>query len=972
MKLEDIKNNTDRVRDSLLFIELAALLHDIGKLSKDFLEYRKKWQDEDNGYELDPHAACYEAPSVFMDLFNNPNTDIEKEFGSKEFSVIGVIREHEDPPENDIALKFIKAADSIDSAQDRNNPLFGGEQKEEIFRSNVFGFETRRNVDIAKQDTYRRRLYSKMADPLKDYLRSFKSGDRIKLLEIIKEAFEQGLSDTTRPQNDTTLWEHCYSVASITKAISAHYLLSDKKEPMDNFAKVKFGILGVGWDGVSFISSGEKIGDILGRKKLIDNVKICLKELIEYDYCLGNTVYEDDDGIYFLIPPNLPSDDIDTLKAGISYQVLEITGNELQPHIHYSKETKSLTHIVKTTGHVKAAAAFRFEGAIGNITFDEGKTLCPICRLRPAKNKDIKICDVCNGRRTGIDLCNEETPFIDEIVDKNGRAALIVARFGLDEWLSGRMVRTLFVTEADGIKKEIGNLVTVEQFKALEKDYKEFFKQHDYGKFDYKRIKGDIDSLFNGTDDRATKIQFLYSRRVVWDRNKEWRLAVDNASVRRNWQEALGQAAKETPGINIYNVLCAKTPTPSTVLDVWETTREFLKMLPDVVIKHRLEKRERVRLKIKPAQYLPGAIAAETAGKRIDLIFNEGDNEHVEIIGGSPAGIDWHDQLIKVTEKKHPGQVITEGSEYLPFRTIIASPNLFMAIVPADKAVEITREIYKRYAVQFGKVMGRLPFSIGNIFFKEKMPMFIVLDAARRMLANFDKLSETALEFMVKQNLDVSGHSRITFNAPGRVPLTWALPYRSGNGKDDYHHPYFIVPEGEWLANTRSTYFETPAGAVVHFSQVQSGDALRIYPNYYDFEFLDSNVRRHDIHLDRNNTRQSRVADFKSRPYLLEELDQHISFLWDALLKGKGLDNITDAKLRNLQSLWLTKYQEWVEPDRANLNLWKEFITGSIAKEFSDSECKEFLTKMVESGLFFDTLELYMGILKRRIEGKEE
>lgn len=33
-------------RNAILFIELAGLLHDIGKLSKAFLEYRQTWQDD--------------------------------------------------------------------------------------------------------------------------------------------------------------------------------------------------------------------------------------------------------------------------------------------------------------------------------------------------------------------------------------------------------------------------------------------------------------------------------------------------------------------------------------------------------------------------------------------------------------------------------------------------------------------------------------------------------------------------------------------------------------------------------------------------------------------------------------------------------------------------------------------------------------------------------------------------------------
>lgn len=56
-------------RNQILFIELAGLLHDIGKLSKVFLEYRQTWQDDPHGYDNDPHDHSYlERYEVFKDL----------------------------------------------------------------------------------------------------------------------------------------------------------------------------------------------------------------------------------------------------------------------------------------------------------------------------------------------------------------------------------------------------------------------------------------------------------------------------------------------------------------------------------------------------------------------------------------------------------------------------------------------------------------------------------------------------------------------------------------------------------------------------------------------------------------------------------------------------------------------------------------------------------------------------------------
>jgi len=296
-----------------------------------------------------------------------------------------------------------------------------------------------------------------------------------------------------------------------------------------------------------------------------------------------------------------------------------------------------------------------------------------------------------------------------------------------------------------------------------------------------------------------------------------------------------------------------------------------------------------------------------------------------------------------------------------------------MMIVPADRAVEITDWIYQRYIEHFGKVMGRLPFSIGNIFFGEKTPMFVVLDAGRRMIANFDRLANEEMTFDVN-----AATSDGKFELKGTIgnlkkTVTWQLPFKYGDCTDDYHHPYFII-DNDNVSDDRRTFFRSVAGDIIHFSAIKKDDSIRIYPNYYDFEFLDSNARRHDIAIDDNGRRKSNVANLQSKPFLLDELSQKIKYLWKALLQGKGINGITDTKLRNLQSLWLTKYNEWrvdiTDKSSAQYNRWMTLVMTSIDKEFPELE-KELcllLVETIENGVFFDTLELYPGILKERIE----
>ena len=103
-------------------------------------------------------------------------------------------------------------------------------------------------------------------------------------------------------------------------------------------------------------------------------------------------------------------------------------------------------------------------------------------------------------------------------------------------------------------------------------------------------------------------------------------------------------------------------------------------------------------------------------------------------------------------------------------------------------------------------------------------------------------------------------------------------------------------------------------------------------------------------------------------------MDQKLITIWKYLIQGKQLQGITDAKLRNLQSLWLTKYQEWSvnldEPD--SCTMWIKLVEASIKKEFSNiaeqSKIENVLSETIRNGVFLDMLELHLGILKLRVK----
>ena len=1049
--LETLKNN----RKGILFIELAGLLHDIGKLSEEFLEYRKTWQDDPQGWGKDPHSERkWRDQEANRDIEERYLDDIEKfkvpdefkkeikgvtdcDFGEPDFSIQKAVHDHHKDGTKIVLgplIKMLQAADGKDSAIDRNNPLFSAEQKNNIYKSNVFGFEQDRKIEYKSQEDARKKLYTDLGVELPTYFNSFDNDFRCRILDNIKNALDQGISDTTRPQNDTSLWEHAYGVASILKVLSVHNLFNKGNEIYE-IKDVRFGIFGVGWDGFKFISYGQKIGDIVGRKNVLDNIKKSIKEIVESKYPVGNTIYEDDNGIYFIVPAGFDESDLNKAQyPDIRYAILKKTyemaaeksAGELQPHVVDISKTNTLTAIVRAIKMMREKTSYPFDSAVQGFKyfakylqkFEAKKTVCPICRLRAVEKEDVdkKICKECRKCRTEAviresDSADQQTVFIDEIVDENQGAALIVARFGLRNWLDGTMIRTLFVSEENGIKKEIDSLGKIKAFQVgIEKDLRKHFKTTEYS---YNRIKKDIDSFnpdhANFDKKRATKIAFLYAYRYRGNKEHDYKVNVTNIweqweDILKDLKEEIGNSSKED--ILLYNVLNLKTPTPSTILDVWFTTLHFFKTEVSGLFRNELKEdfpqvnRSQIRTKedISPWN---GTLEAEIISKigtkkRVEILFkgkrflevigeqyqednNTGDLSRVNIIDKNYPTYSKEDNRIFTVEKLIPGNL------FMRYRIITESPNIYMAIVPANKALKVTNSIHKKYKERFGKVVGRLPLSIGNIFFRKKMPMFVVLDAGKKMLNNFEKLANNKekMLFDVITRKDANDKSSLnigavleTENEAYKRTVQWDLPSKLGNKDEDYYHPYFFVDSKNKNISSRQTFFKTIPGDVIHFTEIEEGDTLCVRPNFYDFEFLDSNIRRHDIQIDNDLRRKSNIANFRSKPFLLDEVDQKVIEIWEHLIQGKRLQGITDAKLRNLQSLWLTKYQEWSvnldEPDTDSCKVWNKFVETSVKKEFPDidkqDEVRSVLLETIKNGVFFDMLELYLGILKMRVK----
>ena len=913
-------------------------------------------------------------------------------------------------PKDEIA-QFLKTGDSVDTRDDRNNPLMAMEQLgQETHGSTVFGHETLLPVD--RFDDKRKALYYKLNYILPIYLKNYQYSERSEIFGVAKDAFESALTDTNRPANDITLWQHSYVTAALTKVFFNHFLIYGEKLNRENAV---FSLIGFGWDGLSFISRGHKIGDITGKKTIIKKLKEEIKKVLEYKYPLGMNVYDDDNGMYFVAPAIKEAfSEYEELLSLIIKDVAgianEITGGEIQPAFTKKVDkTNFLMEIVESINDLKQKSAYPYTSGeraawMAEWVAGENNTVCAICSKRPVISNNYNICSICRERRvlSQKDREIEQSIFSDEIADKNGRLALLVAKFNLEPWLKGDMLWSLFVKEAKSLKQALMHLGNIEDIKKEDGDRKETIVKM-IGKiegfnYNYEKIKKHIDECKKDTE-FGRAISFLFDRHWKELKTPKW-------EGLKNWVEKLSKRLeietrfRRKPDIDTF--LLTKNHTPSRLLNVWNTTRDFL---AEIFNLQRLEDNElissfrRIRLRLEREDCLKSEYAiyeADVEGKRLEL-FRDGKNVFLVNQSYKNADIEgirneWERRTIRIKASEFEKstseiietkvkEIVQDDKDIYPIRIITTTPDILMAIVPADRAVSLSDYIYDQYKKHFGKVIGRLPFSIGSIFSPKKMPMFIVLDSGRRMLMNFenmnDKYWEKGDEWEVNTEAKKVGN-KWTLSFANNIQ--WHINCDRGSNKPDYFHPYLIVKHSRNNIHTiPNSYQKTFLGDLVHFTEIKEGCTVKVYPNYYDFEFLDSNTRRFDIKFDKDNRRKSNVADFKSKPFLLDELSQKIMCIWDELLKGKQLRGITDTKLRNLQSLWLTKYQEW-EVDLSDKSSdkfmrWKGLVTASIQKEFKQINKLQYdlLQETIENGLFFETLELYLGILKERIEeGKED
>ncbi|MBN1485638.1 MAG: CRISPR-associated protein Csx11 [Chloroflexia bacterium] len=1047
-------------RGLILLAEIGAILHDIGKLSPGFIRGVSDSPQQDGPENLhkdgkvlifDQDVVPSKVRTPIVELVSLQADQLARElFG--DHTLADFIEQHHPGPSDtpSYLMSLLVMADQGDSGEDAHTAYEDprARQRNGIFAASVFGLE-KGPLDTGGFDDARKRIWQE----LKEILAADEDwGERRdRFLGVLEKQFDLTLGKTPRSANDISLWQHSRAVGTRFKAFLAREIAGEQ-------GTNRFRLLGTEWDAWRFIAHVPRLSDAAGRRYKIRQFQEEIRRLVELELAVGNVIYQDDASVVALVA-DLELETV--LKERIWELSQDVTEGEITPIVRLSPATTQVTDIVTWSKGERAVEPARIvPGWTARWSRREGAAVCPICGLRPLQNSSDEHCVWCGHvRAEGAHRRLEETRgtvWTGEIADLNGRLALLVGRFHLDDWLDGTLLHTSLITTtlARAQARRWGQYPTCSLVEALQACVQDPDKLEGPLSID----SGTVDELHESLTQAQRRLDSVIDRPGVPPARVEaLKKDLDTTKARvepelarlqgallvqevfsayggetdRRLREIAQHYPTDWPFAERYAAaLSRKNPSAARLLRVWETTDDFFaRAVPDSMqsilendralpgnrqrYRHLWAESKRLRIHLaKPSPHLqPGihTVSISNGHGRTwqGEVFFSRDSDSPTVITIqrlSPTDRGCIEQckeggLLEISgaesEKRGFGSCSIPISsispeEYLPYHLLTTGPEMLLAILPADIAVEVVNRIHESYRQEMGKALGRLPLFMGLCFMDQKSPMYSALDAARRFVQLSRNLGNQKESWLLQeaprlenQSTNAAHYGLILDPEPGCAPssqqaVEWRIPCQLGNGEPDFYHPYFILsePASGQPAEERSSYLRTPAGPIVHVSELCRGDRVRVVPNRFDLLYLDSSARRFDVRPDPETGRRPHPLfgpRYSPRPYLLEELEV-LQQVW----KWCWPPGMTGTRLHAVRDLLTARFQEWELARRERSSPeWRSFealAAQVLRKEFgypAGSPPFQGLHRAVMQGHFFDALELYLQILKEKGDDHE-
>ncbi len=356
---------------------------------------------------------------------------------------------------------------------------FGGFHQEISFDDKV----SQKKVEKRYFDINRISFFLRLNDELSQYINNPDNLTYENWLQIRRFVFKEVkgwyshlLSDSRFPVNDVTLWDQAYMTASLFKAVIATMLLDENMcKQYETPKNIKWSVLGIQYNKLSLINKSLKAHFISWYNENINACDKEIKEIIEEKYVLGNEIYRDETGIYFIVPENISniivnndfscSQNESEVKKDLLHVFQKTFAGEIYPSISITKPSRgimNLAYLIERAkeNYLSSSLPKKFgEDLIKEFNNSKFNGICHICGVRPGtigKDDEDKLilCTQCTGRRESrmikwIQNQDGETIWTGELQDKNGRIALITLSFELKNWLNGDLLNTLVIDNKD-------------------------------------------------------------------------------------------------------------------------------------------------------------------------------------------------------------------------------------------------------------------------------------------------------------------------------------------------------------------------------------------------------------------------------------------------------------------------------------------------------------------------------------------
>jgi hypothetical protein len=762
--------------------------------------------------------------------------------------------------------------------------------------------------------------------------------ERGNFLRVLAEGIAESISDARLPFNEISLLDYVQPIAALFKTAVARAVITGQ---MPTPADMHWRLVSVRLDALDFLSHSHQIADLIARRQLLSDAYRVIQHLLEVEIPIGACVYADENGLVFVLPeiPGWSDSEIQEALSAQIYNALDAPQSmetatfpalygaaDLRPSVQVGPARRGKKLQLQEVLHQEAPLSMPNPDEVQKWWQGATGERCVICGLRPQgyiepglpkfvtepKARERHLCGTClarRGRRAEEWAGRpDETIWIDEVADVNGRIALIVGRFDLDHWIDGTLVRSLAIgTDQNG--NWLAKPPTFARIQRVWRTTAEFWESVQSETI--QQLKDDRRRLclwLNGQPDLGHYHTYelnlgLTTLSVVWvppRDGQEWYLISAD-----NLQYVAKQLGAEE---SIY-----KHAASSCIF------------VEDVI------QRELVQKNREPELQNPESLPSER-GKNLLKGYRLKSTDHQDVA-------------------------------YSTAIPILAEPRTFMALVPADRALEVVKAIKSKYEREMGKVRNRLPLTLGVVYFGRRVPLAAALDAGRRML------QRPAIEVMCKvKNVEPPNCTDQNWPRERRITLelneqeiTLSVPTVMGDGQThDVWYPYWRV---EGRPTNRTRWFIGPDSEHwVHICDLEPGDQVSFLPSTFDYEFLDTTTRRFEVSYDASGQRRSQ--DRRQRPYLLEELDK-LEKAW------KDISHLSKSQIHAVIAAMETKRHVWEKPVGAGAlalpdqDVFRQFVRDTLRESGVWSEPLE---RAALNGMLRDALEIHLEIMKEELK----